>query len=60
MSVSSAYAPTGWHLYLDPLAVNTFVAIGVSVTFEAEVVDQSDRPVHRAGVSVFLGQISRG
>ncbi len=57
VSVSSSYLPTTYHLSLDPNSVSRVVPIGEPVTLEATILDSIDRPVHQAGVPVYLGQV---
>ena len=57
VSHSSSYLPTTEHLALNPDAINTNVPIGQAITVQAELLDQLDRPIHKAGVPVYLGQI---
>jgi hypothetical protein len=57
VSHSGSYLPTTEHLALDPDAINTNVPIGQAITVQAELLDQLDRPIHMAGVPVYLGQI---
>ncbi|MGC8463981.1 MAG: hypothetical protein ACP5P9_09990 [Acidimicrobiales bacterium] len=54
---SGAYVPTTWHVSLQPDAIDHVVPPGEPVTVRAEVLDQLDRPVHVAGIPVYLGQI---
>jgi hypothetical protein len=56
MSVSSPYNPTVWRVDLSPNAVNRPVPPGTPVTFTAQVVNQFDQPVRRAGIAVYLAQ----
>ncbi len=57
VSHSSSYLPTTEHLALNPDAINSNVPIGQAITVQAELLDQLDRPIHKAGVPVYLGQI---
>ncbi len=56
-SHTGAYVPSVLHLILSPAAVNAPVPVGQAVTVTAELVDRYDRPVRRANVPVYLGQI---
>lgn len=56
MSVSSPYNPTVWRVDLSPNAVDRPVPPGTPVTFTAQVVNQFDQPVRRAGIAVYLAQ----
>jgi len=58
MSVSAPFLATNWHLELTPEAVNLPVVIGVPVTVTATVVDATNQPVRRAGIGVYLGQVT--
>lgn len=58
MSVSAPYIPTTLHVNLDPEAVNQPVPVGQPVTFAAQLLSSTNNPIDRAGVPVFLGQIS--
>jgi uncharacterized membrane protein len=57
VSVSRSYLPTTYHLSLDPNSVSRIVPIGAPVTLQATILDPVDRPVHEAGVPVYLGQV---
>ena len=57
ISHSGAYQPTTDHVSLQPDAVDHAVPVGEAITIRAEVVDRLDRPVHKAGIPVYLGQI---
>jgi uncharacterized membrane protein len=57
VSHSSSYSPTTDHLSLLPDAVDHTVPIGEAFTIRAQVLDRLDRPVRRAGIPVYLGQI---
>lgn len=58
MSVSTPYVPTAWHVNLNPEAVNKPVVVGEPTTFTAQVLNSTNGPIDRAGIPVFLGQIS--
>ena len=58
MSVSGPYTPTNWHVNLNPEAVNKPVLIGIPTTFEAQVLNSTNNAVDRAGIPVYLGQVS--
>jgi uncharacterized membrane protein len=58
MSVSLPYIPTTLHVNLNPEAVNKPVPVGDPVTFTAQILSSTNHPVDRAGVPVYLGQIS--
>jgi hypothetical protein len=58
MSVSSPYTPTTWHVNLNPEAVNHPVSVGETTTFVAQVLNATNSPVKKAGIPVYLGQIS--
>jgi hypothetical protein len=58
MSVSGPYTPTNWHVNLNPEAVNRPVLIGIPKTFEAQVLNSTNNAVDRAGIPVYLGQVS--
>jgi len=60
VSTSSPYVPTTLHIGLTPDAVNQHVALGQSVTIHADLYDDIDRRVARAGVPVYLGQVIYG
>jgi hypothetical protein len=57
ISHTRPYVPTTWHLALIPDAINRPVPYGVPVTFRAQILNRFDRPVHVAGIPVYLGQI---
>jgi hypothetical protein len=57
MSVSGPYIPSTVHIALDPNAINSVVPLGTPVYIRARLLDQLDRPVHRLGMAVYLGQI---
>ncbi len=54
MSVSAPYKPTYWRLHVYPNAVNRPVGTGAPITFVAQIVDQFDVPIDRAGVPVYF------
>jgi len=56
-SASGAYVPDRAYLEIEPAALNHPVDVGVPVTIHVELVNDLDRPVHRAGVPVYLGQV---
>ncbi len=57
MSVSGPYVPSSIHVALEPDAINSTVPLGTPVFVQARLLDRLDRPVHHAGVAVYLGQI---
>jgi uncharacterized membrane protein len=57
VSRSSAYLANTWRLVLRPATVDHPVAVGQQITVRAEILDRLDRPVHAAGVPVYLGQV---
>lgn len=57
VSHSATYQPTTDHVDLTPDAINTVVPVGEQVVLKAQLLDEADRPIHRAGVVVYLGQI---
>jgi uncharacterized membrane protein len=57
VSHTAAYNPSTLHVALDPDAVDGTVPVGQPITVTAQLLDRLDRPVHRAGVPIFLGQI---
>jgi hypothetical protein len=57
VSHTSAYNPSTLHVALDPVAVNHVVPVGQPVTVTAQLLDRLNRPVRRADVPIFLGQI---
>lgn len=57
MSRSAAYLPTPWHVSLVPDAMSRVVPTGTPVTVRAQILNQFDQPVHRAGQPIYLGQI---
>jgi hypothetical protein len=57
VSSTGPYEPSTLHVALTPAAVNAPVLIGRPVVIHADLLDQLDTPVHRAGVPVYLGQI---
>ena len=59
-SHTSSYVPATWHLSISPQAVNRPVSIGTPVTLSVQLLDTYDRPVHVAGIPVYLGQIIYG
>ena len=58
LSISSPYRPTNWHIGITPQAVNRPVQIGVPVVLTCQLLDEMNRPVHMAGVQMFLGQVT--
>lgn len=57
VSATSPYEPTAMHVALTPQAVDGLVPVGRPVVVHAQLLDQIDRPVRRANVPVYLGQI---
>lgn len=57
VSASSAYVPTALHIGLTPDAVNQPVPLGQSIVIRADLYDDLDRRVARAGVPIYLGQV---
>lgn len=57
VSATSPYQPSTMHVALTPQAVNGIVPAGQAVVVHAQLLDQIDRPVRRANVPVYLGQI---
>lgn len=57
VSTSASYQPATLHVGLTPDAVNDPVPVGTTVTIRAQLFDQFDRPVARADVPVYLGQV---
>ena len=57
VSSTGPYEPSTMHVGLTPNAVNKLVSVGRPVVVRAELLDQLDRPVHKANVPIFLGQI---
>ena len=57
VSASGVYEPSAMHVALTPDAVNEIVPVGEQIVVHAGLLDQLDRPVHRTGVPVYLGQI---
>jgi uncharacterized membrane protein len=57
VSHTTAYNPSTLHVALDPAAIDHAVPVGQPVTVTAELLDRLNRPVRRAGVPIFLGQI---
>jgi len=57
VSTSGAYVPATAHVGLSPDAVNTPVPVGMTVTVRAQLLDNFDRPIVRAGIPVYLGQV---
>lgn len=58
LSISSPYRPTNWHIAISPQAVNEAVQIGVPVVLTGQLLDEMNRPVHVAGVPMYLGQVT--
>jgi hypothetical protein len=57
VSHTAAYNPSTLHVALDPDAISHPVPVGEPVTVTAQLLDRLNRPVRRAGVPIFLGQI---
>jgi hypothetical protein len=57
VSESASYLPSPEHLALSPVAINHVVPLGVPVVVSAQLLNQFDRPIHEAGVPVYLGQV---
>jgi len=57
VSHSGSYLPTTDHLALNPDAVNHDIPIGQAVVVTAELLDRLNRPIHKAAVPVYLGQV---
>jgi len=57
VSHAASYRPTTDHIELVPDSFEAPVPIGQPVTITAQVVDQLDRAVDRAGIPVYLGQV---
>lgn len=57
VSATGPYIPDALHVALVPDAVNAPVPTGRPVVVTAELLDQLDRPVHRADVPIYVGQI---
>lgn len=57
MSRTGAFLPTRWHVSLTPDAVTRVVPVGAPVTVHAQILNELDQPVRRAGEPVYLGQI---
>ena len=57
LSRSAPYNATSYHVSLVPNAINQPVPVGSRVTVTAEVLDHLNRPVHRAGIPVYMGQV---
>jgi hypothetical protein len=57
VSHTSAYKPSTLHLALAPDSINHLVRVGATVHVTAQLLDRLDRPVRRANVTVYLGQI---
>lgn len=57
VSLAPTFAPTTWHLGLTPSAIDHLVPVGVPILVHAQLLNRLDRPVHVAGVPVYLGQI---
>ena len=60
VSVSDTYVPHNMHVLITPNVENTPFAVGKTVVLHAEVLDEYDRSVGRAGIPVYLGQIIYG
>jgi len=58
VSVSGAFTPTALHLSLDPDAINQRQPVGRPITVRVRLLDQLNRAVRRAGVPVYMGQIT--
>jgi hypothetical protein len=46
------------HLSLDPDAINQRQPINTPITVRVRLLDRLNRPVHRAGVPVYMGQVT--
>ena len=57
VSSTGPYEATALHVALTPIAINQAVRVGSSLIVRAALLDQLDRPIHRAGVPIYLGQI---
>ncbi|HEX3705542.1 MAG TPA: hypothetical protein VHV76_02835 [Mycobacteriales bacterium] len=57
VSHTAAYNPSTLHVALQPDAIEHPVAVGDTVHVRAQLLDRLDRPVHRSGVRIYLGQI---
>jgi uncharacterized membrane protein len=58
VSVSPSFTSTTLHLSLDPDAINHVEPVDTPITIRARLLDQLDRPIQRAGVPVYLGQVT--
>ena len=58
VSVSHAFTHDRLHLSLDPDAMNQRQPVGTPITVRVRSLDRLNRPVHRSGVPVYLGQIT--
>jgi hypothetical protein len=57
VSHTVAYNPSTLHVALTPDAINHPVDVGQPVHVTAQLLDRLNRPVRRAGVPIYLGQI---
>ncbi|HEU5418191.1 MAG TPA: hypothetical protein VFV41_10925 [Streptosporangiaceae bacterium] len=57
VSRTSAYVASQWRLVLSPATVSGPVTTGRAITVRAAIVDRFNRPMHVAGVPVYLGQV---
>jgi uncharacterized membrane protein len=61
VSESAVFEPQSWHVALTPDALKTISwPLGHSLSVKAQVLDQFDRPVHVAGIEIYMGQIIYG
>ncbi len=56
ISISPPFTVNPYHVILNPEAVNKIQPIGKYITLTAQLVDAFDKPVHKSGLPVFLGQ----
>jgi uncharacterized membrane protein len=57
VSRTAAYVASQWRLVLSPATVSGPVRAGTTITVRAAIVDRLNRPMHVAGVPVYLGQV---
>ena len=58
VSVSRPFLATALHLSLDPDAINQRQPVDTPITVRVRLLDRLNRPVHRSGVPVYMGQIT--
>lgn len=56
-SVSNPFSTDGWHVSLNPDAIDHVVPLNKTITIQAQILNRFDQPVHVGSIPIYMGQI---